>query len=244
MNGILLVDKPLEWTSHDVVNFIRRRFRIKKVGHAGTLDPIATGLLVLFLGQSTKSIKDYENDDKEYLAVMGLGCKTFSDDGTGEVITHSIPAYIPESRIREVFSSFVGTIEQVPPHVSAIKVNGKRSYKMALAGEIAELQPRTRTIYSLEILHYNFPYIIFSMACSRGTYVRKLCSDIGVKLNCSGYMSNLIRVRSGKFTLSDAVSIASLKSINRDDFSNFVINQPDALALRCDKKTELRRYAR
>lgn len=230
MNGILLVDKPMQWTSHDVVNFIRKRFKIKKVGHGGTLDPIATGLLVLFLGSATKTAQMYNEDHKEYLAVMALGCETVSLDGTAEVTKHAIPPYIPYNDLSATFSSFTGTIWQKPPLVSAVKHQGKRLYKRVLKGETPDPEPRKRTIFSLNIRHYNFPYVVFNMTCSRGTYVRKLCADIGTQLQCGAFMSSLVRLRSGEFTLSSAVNIDQLKSIRRDEIEKFIIPGPAALS--------------
>ncbi len=223
VQGLLLVDKPLEWTSHDVVNFVRRRFRVKKVGHGGTLDPIATGLLVLFIGQATKQVKNFEHDDKEYIATMAFGCDTFSNDGTGEVLKRYPLDYISLKTLQETFNGFIGDIMQAPPQVSAVKVDGQRLYKMARQGQSVEPEPRLRTIHELQILHYSFPYIIFRMACSKGTYVRKLCADIGAKLGCGAYMSSLIRTRSGSFNLRDAVTIDQLRETDRKDFKNYLI---------------------
>ncbi len=225
MNGILLVDKPIDWTSHDVVDFIRKKFKIKKVGHGGTLDPIAMGLLVVFLGSATKSVKIFENDSKEYIAVMGLGYETFTNDGTGKIIHRKNPEYIPKKIIEDTFSQFIGKIEQIPPSVSAIKHNGKRLYKLAFKGEEVSPTPRPREIFSIDILHYDFPYIMFRMRCSKGTYVRKLCSDIGLKLGCFGYMSSLIRTNSGCFDLSNAFTIPFLRNINTCELEKCVMDE-------------------
>ncbi|MDX9701717.1 MAG: tRNA pseudouridine(55) synthase TruB [Candidatus Auribacterota bacterium] len=231
VQGILLVDKPIDWTSHDVVNFIRRRFNIKKAGHGGTLDPIATGLLVLFVGQATRYVQSFEHDDKEYIATMAFGCETFSNDGTGEVISKHSLEYIPLAEIHKVFAEFVGDIMQAPPQVSAVKINGKRLYKLALNGQTVTAEPRPRTIHALEILHYSFPYVMFKMVCSKGTYVRKLCSDIGARLGCGGYMSSLIRTRSGDFGLGGAVTIEQLRSIGRDDLKSYLISPSSVEAI-------------
>lgn len=244
LNGILLIDKPVEWTSHDIVNFIRKRFNIKKVGHGGTLDPIATGLLVVFLGQGTKIVKQFEQDDKEYMAVMGLGCETFSNDGTGTVLNKKDVSYIPLDRISDAFSRFLGRIEQKPPQVSAVKVKGQRLYKLAYTGKPVDPEPRSREIFSLEILHYHFPYIIFRMVCSKGTYVRKLCADIGELLGCGGYMSSLIRLRSGKFHLKDTLSIETLKQISKDGLcTHMVLQLPPVKPIPNPKRTNSRRFA-
>ncbi len=240
MNGILVVDKPIGWTSHDVVNFVRKRFGIKKVGHGGTLDPIATGILVLFLGRATKTVKCYENDDKEYLAVMALGVDTFSNDGTGKILSKEPLKYIPFEKIKAVFSKFVGEIYQVPPMVSAIKVDGKRLYKMALKGKTVDVSPRKREIMKLEILHYHYPYVMFRMACSKGTYVRKLCADIGSELGCGAYMSSLVRLKSGRFDFNGALTITDLRTMTPDEIrERMVLRLPsftEHVSSKCNKE--------
>ena len=222
MDGILLIDKPIEWTSHDVVNFVRRRFRIKKVGHGGTLDPIATGVLVLFLGKTTKLVQTYTNDDKEYIATMALGIDTFTNDGSGEVLSKTPYNYIPFDKLKEAFSKFEGEIEQVPPKISAIKLKGQRLYNLTRDGKEVEIEPRTRVIHKLEILYYSYPYVMFRIVCSKGTYVRKICSDIGHELGCGAYMSNLIRTRSGRFSLSQTVTIPFLRAMPDEDLPNYM----------------------
>lgn len=224
MNGILLVDKPIGWTSHDVVDFIRKKFKINKAGHGGTLDPIAMGLLVVFLGSATKSAKLFENDPKEYVSVMGLGYETFTNDGTGKIIDSRKMEYIPKDLIIDTFSRFTGKIEQAPPLVSAIKHKGKRLYKLAMAGKEIDPSPRIREIFCLDILHYHFPYIMFRIECSKGTYVRKLCSDIGIKMGCYGYMSSLIRTKSGDFNLSNALTIPILRKLNSEELKKYIID--------------------
>jgi len=239
MDGILVVDKPIDWTSHDVVNFIRRRLRIKKVGHGGTLDPIATGILVLFLGRATKTVKSYENDDKEYLAVMALGCDTFSNDGTGKILHKEPLEYIPFKKISAVFGKFIGEIYQVPPMVSAVKVDGNRLYKMALKGKNIEVAPRRREILKLEILHYHYPYVMFRMVCSKGTYVRKLCADIGAELGCGAYMSSLVRLRSGRFDFFNAVSMTDLKRMSLDEIRDQMVLKLPSLPKDISSKSKL-----
>lgn len=239
MDGILVVDKPIDWTSHDVVNFVRKRLRIKKVGHGGTLDPIATGILVLFLGRATKTVKCYENDDKEYLSVMALGYDTFSNDGTGKIMHKKPLKYIPFEKISDTFAKFVGEIYQVPPMVSAIKVNGNRLYKMAFKGKTVEVAPRRREILKLEILHYHYPYVMFRMTCSKGTYVRKLCADIGAELGCGAYMSSLVRLRSGRFDFFNAVSMTDLKSMSPDETEDRMVLKLPSLTKDISLKSKL-----
>ncbi|MCD6459915.1 tRNA pseudouridine(55) synthase TruB [bacterium] len=222
MDGILLIDKPIEWTSHDVVNFIRRRFRIKKVGHGGTLDPIASGLLVLFLGKTTKLAQTYSNEDKEYIAVMALGADTFTNDGTGEVLAKSDYKYISLGDIKKGFSKFEGEIEQIPPKISAVKLQGKRLYDLNRNGQDVEVKPRRRVVHNLQILHYSYPFVMFRIICSKGTYVRKICSDIGLELGCYAYMSNLIRTRSGRFSLSQSVTIPFLRTMPDEELPNYI----------------------
>lgn len=231
MNGILLVDKPIEWTSHDVVNFLRLRLKIKKIGHAGTLDPIATGLLVHFLGASTKKIRFYEDDAKEYLAVMALGYDTFTHDGTGTITRHTPVAPISRKVITGVFESFLGTIQQTPPLISAVKQKGVRSYKLAKQGISIDLEPRERYIHHLSILSYDFPLICFKILCSKGTYVRKLCSDIGDALGCSAYLSSLMRTASGMFHLRNALSISELRRMSREEIFSHVITDNEKTAV-------------
>ena len=222
MNGILLVDKPIEWTSHDVVNFIRRRFKIKKVGHGGTLDPIATGVLVLFLGKTTKLVQSYINDDKEYIATMALGTDTFTNDGTGEILSKTGYEYIVFDKLKKAFSNFEGEIQQVPPKISAIKLNGQRLYNLTRGGKEVSVEPRTRVIHNLEILYYSYPFVMFRIVCSKGTYVRKICSDIGHELGCGAYMSNLIRTRSGRFSLSQTVTIPFLRTMPDEELPKYM----------------------
>ncbi len=205
--GIILVNKPKGMTSHDVVDVARSRLGIRKIGHAGTLDPMATGLLILLIGRATKLSNRFVEFDKEYEATMTLGKKTTTGDAEGEVIAESPIDGIDETKIREVFSRFVGEIEQVPPMVSALRYRGKRLYELARKGIEVERPPRKVTIYKLEITRIELPEIDFVVACSKGTYIRKLCEDIGDALGCGAYQSRLHRTRIGPFKVEDAVSI-------------------------------------
>ncbi len=205
--GIMLVNKPKGMTSHDVVDIARSRLGIRKIGHAGTLDPMATGLLILLIGRATKLSSRFMEFDKEYEATMTLGKKTNTGDAEGEVIAESSIEGITEDKIRSVVSRFVGEIEQVPPMVSALRYKGRRLYELARKGIEVERPPRKVKIYKLEITRIDLPEVDFIVSCSKGTYVRKLCEDIGDALGCGAYQSRLNRIRIGPFKVEDAVSV-------------------------------------
>lgn len=215
-SGVLLVDKPEDWTSHDLVNLVRRRFRIKKVGHCGTLDPIATGLVVLVLGRATKLSSRLMCQDKEYSGTMRLGIETHSQDRAGEVTATREIDGIDEERIRAVMQTFVGDLMQIPPMVSALKRDGKRLYELARQGVEVEREPRPITISRLDIHDIHLPFVDFSVACTKGTYVRTLCADIGGALGCGAHLHALRRTRSGSFTVSDAHTVDHIKSWDRE----------------------------
>jgi len=179
INGILLADKPSGITSHDVVDFIRRQFKIKKVGHCGTLDPIATGLLVMLLEDNTKLASQYLNDDKKYLCTMKLGSATDTQDATGKVLSESNYENITNEMVEETIKTFKGEIEQMPPMVSAKHYKGTRLYKLARKGINVEREPNKINIYSIDILSIKIPYVEFCLHSSKGTYIRTLCNDIG-----------------------------------------------------------------
>ncbi len=225
INGILVVDKPKGITSHDVVDFIRRHFKIEKAGHAGTLDPAATGVLVILIGKATKRSLELTGADKEYEAVLTLGRKTDSGDADGKVLFESDASGITEEDVRRVFKSFEGEIEQVPPMVSALRYKGERLYELARKGKEVPREPRKIHIKELRINKVEIPNIDFFVACSKGTYIRTLCEDIGDKLACGGYLSCLRRVRSGEFTLDKSVDIDKLKSFSRDELEKRLINK-------------------
>lgn len=212
IDGILIVDKPMDWTSHDVVNCVKRRFNLNKVGHCGTLDPIATGLLVILMGKATKLQDHLMGQDKTYLATMRLGTETDSEDRTGNIIATATFDTITEQQIYDTAKTFLGIQEQVPPMVSAIKQNGQPLYKLARKGQTVERKPREITISSFEINSIELPDVIFTLKCSKGTYVRTICADFGRKLGCGAMMAELRRTRSGDFTLQNAVDIEQIKS--------------------------------
>jgi tRNA pseudouridine55 synthase len=214
-DGILLVDKPAGMTSHDIVDLIRRNFGIKKAGHAGTLDPAATGLLVILTGKATKLSSKFTSGDKEYEAVIMLGKKTDSGDIEGKVLAEADCAHLTSEKIHEVFKGFEGETGQVPPMFSAIQIKGKRLYRLARKGEEVPREPRKINIKELRITNIELPRVYFTVKCSKGTYIRKLCDDIGDILGCGGYLSGLRRTASGEFILKDSIDITGLKSISK-----------------------------
>jgi len=216
-DAVLLVDKPKEWTSFDVVNMVRSRFNIPKVGHCGTLDPAASGLLVLMLGKFTKLSQKFSGEDKIYQSNVLLGTETDSQDMDGKIISESDYSQITEEQVREVIASFLGVQEQIPPMFSAKKQGGKRLYKLARQGIEVEREAKEINIESIEIEEINLPHIKFTVKCSKGTYIRTLASDIGKKLGCGAVLFDLRRTLSGKFDLADAITIETLKSWEQPD---------------------------
>ncbi|WP_294480829.1 tRNA pseudouridine(55) synthase TruB [uncultured Victivallis sp.] len=216
-SGVLLVDKPQEWTSFDVVNFVRARFNVPKVGHCGTLDPAATGLLVLVLGKFTQLSSKFSGEDKVYEAKLQLGLETDSCDLDGEVTaTHDWSAVTPEL-LRETLAGFVGEQMQTPPMVSAVKKDGRKLYELARKGVEVEREAKPITIFSIDVTKLELPFCEFTLHCSKGTYVRTLCSDVGRKLGCGGTLAALRRTVSGQFNIADAVTIDQLKSFEQAD---------------------------
>lgn len=217
-SGIILIDKPEEWTSHDVVNCVRQRFAIGKVGHCGTLDPIATGLLVIVCGRATKLSSHLTTQDKIYSGALTLGIETHSEDRTGEVTATADASGVTETAVRAAFAKFVGPQQQVPPMVSAIKQGGKALYKLARKGQVVEREARSITIESLEITDIQLPHVSFKVHCSKGTYVRTLCADIGRELGCGAHMRDLRRLASGPFLIENAYSMDDIKAWEREEF--------------------------
>jgi len=223
MDGILLIDKPTGMTSHDVVDLVRRRFDIKKAGHAGTLDPAATGLLVVLIGRATKLSSRLTAGDKEYEAAVTLGRKTDSGDIEGKVLSENGCRGITEEKIRDAFRSFEGETEQIPPMFSAVRHKGKRLYELARKGKEVPREPRKIHIEKLGINRIALPVIHFIVRCSKGTYIRKLCDDLGDRLGCGAYLSGLRRVSSGEFSLRDSIDMAVLKSISKAELEGRLI---------------------
>lgn len=211
LDGVLLVNKPSDWTSHDVCAFVRKRFKIKKVGHAGTLDPMATGLLVLLLGNDTKKSMEYSGADKEYAGVMELGIKTDSHDRTGRVLQTGNAAGVTLDKIRAQAQHFMGEILQVPPMVSALKHKGVRLYDLARKGVEVPREGRKINVFDWTFQKQEGPLVHFSTHVSKGTYVRTLVNDLGEALGCYATLNELCRTRSGEFKLEDALTIDQLK---------------------------------
>lgn len=217
MDGIIVINKEKEYTSHDVVAKLKKKLNISKVGHTGTLDPNATGVLPILIGKGTKFSKYLINHDKIYEVELELGKKTDTADIEGKEIEEKNvdEKYIKENLL-QVLESFVGKQEQIPPMYSAIKKNGKKLYEYARAGEKVEIEPRKIEIYKIDLNKYDKNIISFVVSCSKGTYIRSLCEDIAGKLNTVGYMKNLKRLQVGKFNIKDAVYIddIDLKNVN------------------------------
>ena len=218
-SGLMLVDKPSGWTSHDVVNFVRRRFGFKKVGHCGTLDPSATGLLILVVGYATK-IADYlTKDHKVYRTTLTLGASTSSHDADGDILEKKPYFDVTVEKIREVLLAYEGSQMQIPPMVSALKKGGKKLYELARKGIEIEREPREIVIHGLKINNINIPEVDFTVDCSKGTYVRTICHDLAIQLGTLGHMTSLVREKSGDFLLDSAYQIEEeLKTWEREDF--------------------------
>ncbi len=204
---VLLVDKPLEWTSFDVVRKIRNTLKIKKVGHAGTLDPLATGLLIVCTGKFTKKINEYMAQEKEYTGCITLGAVTPTYDLESEPENLKSTVEITEEIIQKTSKQFIGEILQTPPIHSAIKQKGKPVYLLARKGHDVILEPRKITIHEFEITNIEMPIISFKVVCTTGTYIRSLANDFGNALGCGGYLSQLRRTRIGNFKVEDAMSV-------------------------------------
>jgi len=216
-SGVLLVDKPKDWTSHDVVAFVRARFNVPKAGHCGTLDPAATGLLVLVLGKFTKLSQKFSGEDKVYEGTILLGTETDSQDMDGAVTRTADWSGVTETALRDAFSSFLGEIEQIPPMVSAVKKDGERLYDLARQGIEVEREPKLIKINSIDIKKVELPCADFVVSCSKGTYIRTLCSDVGTKLGCGAVLKGLNRIHSGAFDLADAVTVDTMRTWEQHD---------------------------
>lgn len=204
---VLLIDKPLRWTSFDAVRKVRNLTRTKKVGHAGTLDPLATGLLIICTGKFTKKINEYMAQEKEYTGTITLGAITPTYDLESEPQDLKECSHITPARLEEATKVFTGAILQTPPIHSAIKKEGKRVYELARKGIDVKLDPRPVTISAFDIVKFEPPVVHFRVVCSTGTYIRSLANDLGAQLGCGGYLSSLCRTRIGSFLLSDALSL-------------------------------------
>lgn len=217
MNGIINVLKPAEMTSHDVVSFIRKNFNMKKVGHTGTLDPNAAGVLPICLGKATR-VAEYFNDfDKSYRGEVTLGSSTDTQDKYGSIVETSARE-VTKEKIQEVFEEFKGDMKQTPPMYSAVKIGGKKLYELAREGKTVERKQRDITIYNIEILkNYNNKTILFDVDCSKGTYVRTICNDIGKRLGTFGHMSFLMRTKVGNFDINSAYTLDEIEKLREEN---------------------------
>ncbi len=226
--GILLVDKPKGPTSHDIVDVVRRHFGIRSTGHCGTLDPMATGLLVLLLGKATKLSERLMGEDKEYEGTLTLGVSTDSQDAEGVKLAEKPVPPLTDDEIRAAFESFKGDLLQTPPMVSAKKIAGIPLYKLARKGKVVERKPRLVHIYRLDILRIALPEVDFRLLCTKGTYVRTICHELGEKLGCGGHLSRLRRTASGKFRVENAHTLEAIQKWGRQDLERQMIHPLDA----------------
>ncbi|OJX46106.1 MAG: tRNA pseudouridine(55) synthase TruB [Chloroflexi bacterium 44-23] len=216
VSGVLVVDKPIGMTSHDVVQIIRKGTNIRRAGHTGTLDPRASGVLVILVGPAVRLSEYVSASDKRYQAVIQLGTSTDTFDADGRVLS-TTAVDITEKQFNDVLQSFVGEIEQVPPPYSAVKVKGKKAYEFAREGEEVDLEPRMINVYNLDLLEWAPPEAVIDVYCSSGTYVRSLAHDLGEKLGCGAHLIGLRRTKSGRFTLRDAVPLRKLREAFADN---------------------------
>ena len=209
MNGIVIVDKPQGWTSQDVTARLRRVFNTRRIGHGGTLDPMATGVLPVFVGRATRGVEFFEHAEKTYEAVLRLGIATDTEDITGTVLEER-PVTVTQQEFENILTQFRGEIQQVPPMYSALKINGQKLCDLARQGKEVERKPRTITIYKLECLAFTGQTARLLVHCSKGTYIRTLCKDIGQALGCGGCMEALRRVTAGEYSIEEAVPLQEL----------------------------------
>jgi tRNA pseudouridine55 synthase len=231
-DGVLLVDKAPGMTSHDVVALVRRRLQIKKVGHCGTLDPIATGLLLLTLGRGTKIQDLLMSEDKEYAGTLSLGKTTSTQDRAGEVLEEKPVPELNEELVRGAFEQFRGDFYQMPPMVSAIKQGGVPLYKLARQGKTVEREPRLVHVYSYRIDRIASPEIDFTVSCSKGFYVRTYAHDIGGVLGCGAHLQDLRRTRSGRFKVDGAVTVAEIENSDPVDILGRILTLPEVSRMR------------
>lgn len=231
-SGVLVVDKEPGMTSHDVVAIARRQMGIKKIGHCGTLDPMATGLLMLVVGRATKIQDLLMSEDKEYVGTVTLGATTNTQDAEGAVLEEREVPDLTEEQIRAAFDKFTGDFEQVPPMVSAIKKDGVPLYKLARKGQEVKRDPRPVYVTSYDITRVALPEIDFVVNCSKGFYVRTYAHDIGAELGCGGHLSSLRRTRSGKFTLDRAVDVETLKNASAQTLIDSMVSLAEISLMR------------
>ncbi len=231
-DGVLLVDKAPGMTSHDVVALVRRQLQIKKVGHCGTLDPIATGLLILTLGRGTKIQDLLMSEDKEYVGTMSLGATTDTQDRAGKILEERPVPELTEENVGAAFAKFRGDFYQIPPMVSAIKQGGVKLYQLARQGKVVEREPRLVHVYRSSIDRIAAPEIDFSVVCSKGFYVRTYAHDIGELLGCGAHLQELRRTRSGRFDLTRAVTVEQIRTEPPVDILEKILTLPEVSRMR------------
>jgi tRNA pseudouridine55 synthase len=230
ISGVLVIDKPVGLTSHDVVQIVRKGTNIRRAGHTGTLDPRASGVLVVLIGPAVRLSEYVSASDKRYQAVIQLGASTDTYDSEGQIVSTK-PVDITEEQFVDALQNFIGEIEQVPPPYSAVKMKGRKAYEMAREGEEVELLPRKINVYSLELLEWAPPEAVIDVYCSSGTYVRSLAHDLGEKLGCGAHLVGLRRTKSGRFTLRDAVPLRRLReAFENGSWYQFLIPAAEALS--------------
>ena len=231
ISGVLVVDKPVGMTSHDVVEAIRRGTGIRRAGHTGTLDPRASGVLVILIGPAVRLSEYVSASDKRYQAIIRLGSSTDTFDADGKFVRSDQPVNVTEEQFEKILKQFEGEIEQVPPPYSAIKVGGRRAYDMARQGEEVELAPRKIQVHHLEVLEWAPPEVVVDVHCSSGTYVRSLANDMGNALGTGAYLVGLRRTKSGRFSLRDATPLRKLQeAFQAGNWYQYLIPAAEALA--------------
>ena len=210
IDGFLIIDKPSGMTSHYVVNIVRKKFNMRRIGHAGTLDPLATGVLIVLIGRSTKLFDQFSSFPKAYEATMTLGAVTDTADSNGRVIAQYPYEGITVAQVEEALGRFVGDIQQVPPMVSALKVKGERLYRLARRGIEVNREPRMVRVDVLRLVDFSPPHVKFYIECSKGTYIRKIAEDIGGVLGCGAFISQIRRMKVGPFLITDAVGLDAI----------------------------------
>src|SRR6201981_3234788 len=231
-DGVLLVDKGGGMTSHDVVALIRRKLQIRKVGNAGTLDPIATGLLLITVGRGTKIQDLLMSEDKEYAGTFVLGVTTDTQDRQGEIIQQRPVSALDENHVRAAFDKFRGDFYQTPPMVSAKKHGGVPLYKLARQGKVVEREPRFVHVYRYSIDRITLPDIDFSVLCSKGFYVRTYANDIGAILGCGAHLKSLRRTKSGRFDIANAMTVNHIKELSREEITERILSLPQVSRMR------------
>lgn len=229
MKGILLINKPSQMTSHDVVNIVRRKLNMKRIGHTGTLDPMVTGVLPICIGKATRVSEYIMEQGKKYRCVMAFGKSTSTYDSYGEDLAYSDITDFTKDEILEAFRHFTGKIEQIPPIYSAVKINGKKLYDYARNGKDIEIPSRMVNIYSLDLISIHGEEVQFDVHCSKGTYIRTLVNDMGIYLGTLAYMKDLVRTQVGNFNLADCISIDDFKESSLENISSRLINIEDSL---------------